>query len=87
MEIRPDQKSSIATRFKALRRKSLLSQSRLAFALGVCRQSVNEIENRRVLARYETWVSFCALEARHNQARAVTHAMRTAVPVWIVNSK
>jgi len=87
MEQRPQQKSRIASRFKALRRKSLLSQSRLAFALGVCRQSVNEIENRRVLARYGTWERFCALEARHTQASAMSRAMRTAVPVWIVNSK
>lgn len=87
MELRPDQKSTIARRFKAFRRKSLLSQSRLAFALAVCRQSVNEIENRRVLARYGTWESFCALEARHTQARAVSRSMRAAVPVWIVNSK
>jgi DNA-binding XRE family transcriptional regulator len=71
MDSRPDHKFVIAKRFKALRRKALLSQSFLASIIGVCRQTVNQIERRRVKPHRSTWDNFCNLEAKHRQARSV----------------
>jgi DNA-binding XRE family transcriptional regulator len=71
MDSRPDQKIAIARRFKALRRKALLSQSFLACIIGVCRQTVNKIEGRRVMPHRRTWDNFCNLETKHTQARTV----------------
>jgi DNA-binding XRE family transcriptional regulator len=71
MDSRPDQKFAIARRFKALRRKAFLSQSFLARIIGVCRQTVNKIERRRVMPHRRTWDNFCNLEAKHRQAQTV----------------
>lgn len=75
MESRPDDKLAAARRFKVLRRKSLMSQSSLARAIGICRQSVNKIENRRAMPNYITWEKFCALELRHERALKVSRAI------------
>ena len=69
MDTRPWEKFEIAERFKALRRKALLSQTRLAGILGICRQSVCEIEKLRVMPHYATWDRFCELERKHREAR------------------
>jgi DNA-binding XRE family transcriptional regulator len=63
----PDPKSDVAIRFKTLRRKACLTQADLGHYIGVCRQTVNEIENCRVMANSMTLDSFCDLEAKHNQ--------------------
>jgi DNA-binding XRE family transcriptional regulator len=67
MEFRPDDKFAVSERFKSLRRKAGLTQSDLGRLIGLCRQSVNEIENRRVMPHYTTWNLFCDFEAKHNQ--------------------
>ena len=71
MDTRPWEKSEIAKRFKALRRKARISQSLLGELIGTCRQTISEIENRRVIPHQSTWDSFCDLEVRHNQPRIV----------------
>lgn len=67
MEFKPDRKLVVARRFKALRRKALLTQLRLADLIEICRQSISEIENARVTLRQSTWDAFCDLEAKHDQ--------------------
>jgi len=67
MEFRPDHKFVVARRFKSLRRKAHLSQSVLGWLIDICRQSVNEIENRRVMPHQSTWDRFCDLEGKHKQ--------------------
>jgi len=67
MEFRPDHKFVVARRFKALRLKASISQSLLGEIIGICRQSVNEIENRRVMPHSSTWRKFWEFESRHNQ--------------------
>jgi DNA-binding XRE family transcriptional regulator len=69
MEFGPDHKFVVARRFKALRRKAHLSQSLLAEIINICRQSVSEIENRRVMPHQTTWDRFCDLEGKHKQPR------------------
>jgi DNA-binding XRE family transcriptional regulator len=71
MGFRPDQKFVIAKRFKALRRKAMLSQKELGKIIDRSRQTVNEIERRRVLAHKTTWDNFCDLEMKHKQAHTV----------------
>ena len=66
--MRPDYKAQIARRFKALRRRSFLTQRRLAGLIGICRQAVSEIENRRTLPHSGTWERFAALETKHKLA-------------------
>jgi DNA-binding XRE family transcriptional regulator len=67
--MRPDDRTEIARRFKRLRRRSLLTQRWLAGLIGICRQAVSEIENKRTLPHYATWERFAALEAKHLQPR------------------
>ncbi len=69
MDTRPWEKPEIAERFRSLRRKARLSQSLLAEFIGVCRQTVNKIERRRVMLHPSTWARFSELEARHKQPR------------------
>jgi len=76
----PDAKAAIAKRFMALRRKSRMTQEQLGEIIGICRQSVNEIENRRVYPHYTTIDRFAALESRHEQARRITPSLRK--PFW-----
>ena len=71
MDKHPWTKAPIAARFRALRQQALLTQKRLAGLLGVSRQCVNEIENRRAMPHPTTWDRFCAFEARHNQPEIV----------------
>jgi len=65
----PEAKAAIAKRFQTLREKGLLTQSDLGDALGICRQSVNAIENRHVWPHFTTLERFSDLEAKHNQTR------------------
>ena len=67
--MRPQDKAEIARRFKALRRRAVLTQSWLANYIGVSRQAVSEIENKRTLPHYTTWGRFATLEATHKQPR------------------
>jgi DNA-binding XRE family transcriptional regulator len=65
----PEARADIAARFKALRRKAILSQSNLGDLIGICRQSVSEIENSHVWPHYTTLDRFSDLEVNHEQAR------------------
>ena len=67
MELRPDDRIEIGERFRGLRGKAFMTQSRLAGILNVCRQSISEIENGRVFLRCATWERFRDLESKHNQ--------------------
>lgn len=67
----PEAKADIAARFKALRRKAMLSQADLGNLIGICRQSVSKIENCRVWPHYTTSDRFSDLEVSHEQARRV----------------
>lgn len=71
MESKPDDKFAVARRFKAMRQKALLSQSYLGSIMGVCRQSICEIENAHVMPHPSTWERFVDLETKHNQPRCV----------------
>lgn len=82
MEMRPRKKLNIPKRFKALRRKGFMSQSQLGAVIGICRQSVNKIENGSVRPHYTTWDKFRNLEAKHEQARALTRALAAEIPPW-----
>jgi DNA-binding XRE family transcriptional regulator len=68
---RPKYQSLIARRFMRLRRTALLTQSRLGELIRLCRQSVNEIENRRVTPYRGTWARFRELERKHQQRAIV----------------
>jgi DNA-binding XRE family transcriptional regulator len=74
MDSRPWKKCETARRFKARRQKALMTQSVLARIIGVCRQSISEIENARVMPNPATWERFCNLEAIHNQPEIVSPA-------------
>ena len=71
---RPDKKFLIARRFKALRKKAPipLTQKTLGRIIGVCRQSICEIERGRVMLHQSTWERFLDLETKHRQARKVS---------------
>ena len=56
--MRPDARAEIARRFRRLRRRSFLTQRKLAGLIGICRQAVSEIENKRVLPHFGTWDNF-----------------------------
>jgi DNA-binding XRE family transcriptional regulator len=56
---------------QTLRRKSGMTQARLGDIIGICRQSVNEIENRHVYPHYTTIRRFADLEQRHEEGRRV----------------
>lgn len=75
MEFRPRDRFAIAKRFKALRQRSPMSQVQLGRAIGICRQSVNKIENGRVMPHYTTLEKFRDLEARHERARALSRSI------------
>ena len=76
----PEAKAAIARRFKALRRKSGMTQALLGNTIHICRQSINEIENRRVYPHYTTIDRFTDLEKRHEEARRITASLRK--PFW-----
>jgi len=56
---KPQNRSAIAERFIAERRRWGFSQFRMGEMIGICRQSVSKIENEHVLARDSTWYQFC----------------------------
>ena len=45
--------------------------------IGICRQTINEIENRHVYPRCSTIGTFVDLEKRHEEARRVTASLRS----------
>ena len=45
-----------------------MSQSRLGEFVGLCRQAVNQIENRRVTPHDSTWDRFCEYEGRGQES-------------------
>jgi DNA-binding XRE family transcriptional regulator len=65
----PEAKADIAMHFKDLRRKVGLTQLDLGRNIGLCRQSVSEIENCRVWPHYTTLDRFCDLEAKCFQSQ------------------
>jgi DNA-binding XRE family transcriptional regulator len=79
MRVRPEYKAAVAERFKALRRRARITQAQLGDILGICRQSVNEIENSRVMPQYSTLDKFTQLEARHERERREPFASRTVL--------
>jgi DNA-binding XRE family transcriptional regulator len=62
--VRPDDKAEIARRFRKLRRGALMTQLRLGQVIGIGRQAVSSIENKRTLPRDRTWVRFAILEGK-----------------------
>jgi len=69
----PEAKAEIARRFRDLRKKTLLTQTHLGLFIGLCRQSVNAIENRRVWPHYTTLERFADFEAKLPTNRVPTH--------------
>jgi DNA-binding XRE family transcriptional regulator len=63
--MKPSDKAEIARRFQALRRRARLTQRGLAGIIGICRQAVSDIENKRTLPHDRTWGRFAALEGKH----------------------
>lgn len=57
-----------------------MSQATLGEIIGIYRQSVNEIENRRVYPYYTTIDRFADLEERHKSGRRITASFRK--PFW-----
>lgn len=73
---RPEDSREIARRMKRLRRRSHLTQRVLAEQIGICRQAISEIENRRVKPHESTWDRFTALEARHEEERRISACLK-----------
>ena len=71
MADRPDDKFEIGKRFRVLRRRSHLTQSRLAEIIEISRSTVSKVENFHVLPQRRTWGKFCALEIRYRQAAEI----------------
>jgi DNA-binding XRE family transcriptional regulator len=65
MPCSPEAKADFAMHFKAIRRRAGLTQTELGHMIGLCRQSVSEIENCHVWPHYTTLECFCELEARY----------------------
>jgi len=61
----PEAKADFAMHFKALRWRAGLTQTELGHMIGLCRQSVSEIENCRVWPHYTTLECFCKFEAKY----------------------
>ena len=74
MDTRPWERAETAERFRALRRKALLTQKKLGELIRLCRQSVSEIENAHVMPHAETWGRFHDLETKHNQPQIILPA-------------
>ncbi len=66
-DTRPWERSEIADRFKALRKKALLTQKRLGRLIGADRKTVCRIENLHNIPGPRTWRRFEELETKHNQ--------------------
>ena len=66
---RPGDRAEIAARFQNLRCRGphRLTQARLAGLIGICRQSVSEIENARVMPHASTWIRFLDLERKYRE--------------------
>lgn len=71
MDARPSEKDEIAARFKAFRQKARYTQRSLGRAIGVCRQTICEIEAGLVKPHLRTWEKFCEREAIFNQSLAM----------------
>ena len=71
MELRPDDRIEIGERFRGLRRRSHLTQTRLAEIIKISRSTVSKVENFRVRTHNATWARFSALETKHRQAQEV----------------
>jgi plasmid maintenance system antidote protein VapI len=67
MEFRPKDRFVVAERFIGLRTKAHFTQARLGQLLGVCRQTVSEIESQRVRLHRSTWDRFVEFESKHKQ--------------------
>jgi DNA-binding XRE family transcriptional regulator len=64
---KPPNRLAVAERFIALRRTVGLSQSDLGELVGVCRQTVSEIENSRVMPHDSTWQRFAEYESKGDE--------------------
>ena len=62
MDTKPERLDESAARFKAYRRKTHISQRELSEQIGVCRQTVSEIECGVVVPHESTWSRFSQLE-------------------------
>jgi DNA-binding XRE family transcriptional regulator len=71
MDTLPWEKAPVATRFRVLRRKALLTQLHLARLIGIGRQAISKIENQRSMPHRSTWDAFRSLEERHRQPEIV----------------
>lgn len=71
MEFRSNERLAVAERFRALRRKALLTQARLGLNIGICRQTVSEIESQRVRLHSSTWEDFVRFELKYSDASKV----------------
>ena len=76
----PEAKADIAMHFKDLRRKVGLTQLDLGRDIGLCRQSVSEIENCRVWPHYTTLDRFCDLEAKCIDLEAISIQCQMSFP-------
>lgn len=68
-DTRPWERSEIADRFKALRKKVRLSQCELGKFLHIDRKSVCRIERSRTVPGPRTWKRFEEFEAGHDEGR------------------
>lgn len=68
-DTRTPETAEIAQRFRALRKKEYLTQSRLAEIIGMARKSVSRIECGLVQPHHKNWDRFLDLEQRHCRPR------------------
>jgi DNA-binding XRE family transcriptional regulator len=71
---RPALRTEIAERFKALRRDAFLTQEAMAAAVGLCQQTISEIENCHVMIWPSTWRKFAVMERLFRQGRIDPYA-------------
>ena len=65
--LRPDNEAVISYRFKKLRCRVPFTQRELARMIGICCQTISEIETEKVMPHDKTWGLFADLEAKHMQ--------------------
>lgn len=73
MDPRPCTTAEIAERFRALRRDALLTQRMMSDVVGICRPSISEIENCRVLIWPSTWRKFYQMESKFRRGEIDPH--------------
>jgi DNA-binding XRE family transcriptional regulator len=71
MEVRPQNKFEIGNRFIGFRKKSFLTQARLANIIKISRQTISKIESGLVTPHHKTWSALIDLEAKHQEAQKV----------------